>query len=266
MNIGKLSLKAAVSAAWAERYAAVVAATGATAEFHHSGDAFARAFHADRDVDLVVLDLALATPMLAGHLGPHGPRVLAFGAPENAGVALASNLADFLPDAPTPPELTAAIVAALEPEPLVGVADLSDRAMARLGLLGMQATRVADALARLEGVEPGAPMPVIDAAKARAMIRARRARDRFFRPDIFGEPAWDMLLDLAAAAAEGRDVAVSSLCIAAAVPTTTALRWIRSLSDAGMFERRDDPNDARRAFVTLSAETMAAMARYLEQS
>lgn len=243
----------------------MIAATGATAEFHDSGAAFARAFHADRDVDLVIVDLALATPALAGHLGPHGPRVLAFGAAENAGVALAANLADFIPDAPTPAELTAALAAALDPAPVAGVADLSDRAMARLGLLGAEAARVADVLARLDGAGGPDGMPPIDAAKARAMIRARRTRDRFFRPEIFGEPAWDMLLDLAASAAEGREVAVSSLCIAAAVPTTTALRWIKSLCDAGMFERRDDPLDARRAFITLSAETMAAMARYLAQ-
>ncbi len=75
-----------------------------------------------------------------------------------------------------------------------------------------------------------------------------------------------MLLDLACAATEGHDVAVSSLCIAAAVPTTTALRWIKNLCDAGMFERRDDPRDARRAFISLSGETLAAMARYLAQA
>jgi len=35
------------------------------------------------------------------------------------------------------------------------------------------------------------------------------------------DPAWDMLLDLTAARAESRAVSVSSLCIAAGVPTTT---------------------------------------------
>ena len=72
-----------------------------------------------------------------------------------------------------------------------------------------------------------------------------------------------MLLDLAAAAVEGRSVAVSSLCIAAAVPTTTALRWIRNLCDAGLFVRRDDPADARRAFISLTDDALSAMARYL---
>lgn len=259
-------MKAAVTAAWTDRHSAAIAATGVRAEFHDSGEAFARAFHADRDVDLVILDLGLATPTLAHHLDPYGPRILAFGDAANAGVALAANLADFIPDEPTPAELTAAIAAALEPVPAGDFGDLSDKALARLGALGAQAGRVADALARLEGGGAADDVPPVSAAQVRAIIRSRRSRDRFFRPDIFGEPAWDMLLDLAASAAEGREVAVSSLCIAAAVPTTTALRWIRGLCDAGMFERRNDPLDARRAFISLSDEATAAMARYLAQA
>ena len=72
-----------------------------------------------------------------------------------------------------------------------------------------------------------------------------------------------MLLDLTAARAEARAVSVSSLCIAAGVPTTTALRWIRNLCESGLFERRDDPHDARRAFIALAEPSAAAMANYL---
>jgi DNA-binding MarR family transcriptional regulator len=72
-----------------------------------------------------------------------------------------------------------------------------------------------------------------------------------------------MLLDLTAAQLEGKPVPVSSLCIAAAVPTTTALRWIRSLSEAGLFERRVDPSDARRTYINLSSDAASAMLGYL---
>jgi hypothetical protein len=41
--------------------------------------------------------------------------------------------------------------------------------------------------------------------------------------DLFADPGWDILLDLYAARQEGKQVSVSSLCIAAAVPPTTAL-------------------------------------------
>jgi DNA-binding MarR family transcriptional regulator len=73
-----------------------------------------------------------------------------------------------------------------------------------------------------------------------------------------------MLLDLMAARVEMQRVAVSSLCIAAAVPPTTALRWIKSLCDQGLFVRVADPEDGRRVFIELSAETATMMEAYLK--
>jgi hypothetical protein len=96
----------------------------------------------------------------------------------------------------------------------------------------------------------------------REIIKLRRLRERFFPPDLFADPAWDILLDLKAAAQEGRHVSVSSLCIAAAVPPTTALRWISAMTESGMLLRRQDPADARRVFIELSAETSAKMDDY----
>lgn len=93
----------------------------------------------------------------------------------------------------------------------------------------------------------------------RAMIRVRRLRDSFFDASLFADPGWDMLLDLMAARIEQRQVAVSSLCIAAAVPPTTALRWIKTMTEAGLFARRCDPRDGRRVFIDLSDEATGAM-------
>ncbi|HYJ53384.1 MAG TPA: winged helix DNA-binding protein [Allosphingosinicella sp.] len=102
-----------------------------------------------------------------------------------------------------------------------------------------------------------------DAPAVRAIIRARRMRERFFLGEIFADPAWDMLLDLMAARIEGKRVAVSSLCIAAAVPATTALRWIKMLTDRGLFVRSADPQDGRRVYIELSDEAAQALAAYL---
>lgn len=88
--------------------------------------------------------------------------------------------------------------------------------------------------------------------RIRHLISMRRLRDRFFSPDLFADPAWDILLDLSASRLEGRSVSVSSLCIAAAVPPTTALRWIRMMTDQGLLERRADSADARRMFVDIA--------------
>ncbi|HMO74793.1 MAG TPA: MarR family transcriptional regulator [Sphingopyxis sp.] len=102
-------------------------------------------------------------------------------------------------------------------------------------------------------------------AKAvRRMLRQRRMREQYFPADLFADPAWDMLLDLYAARLERQPVSVSSLCIAAAVPATTALRWIKTMTDAGLFLREADPSDGRRIFLALAEGAYDAMARYFE--
>ncbi|MFM9977904.1 MAG: hypothetical protein ACKVOP_07670 [Sphingomonadaceae bacterium] len=152
----------------------------------------------------------------------------------------------------------------------------------RLQRLADEVSRIARTLADLATSEPSAlavrdaatgfrassdwetarPEP-IDAAEIRTIIRLRRLRDRYFPGDLFADPAWDMLLDLMAARIDGHRVAVSSLCIAAAVPPTTALRWIKTMTDNGLFVRVSDPDDGRRIFIDLADATMASMTAYL---
>ncbi len=141
--------------------------------------------------------------------------------------------------------------------------------------LSEEVSRIANILAALsEGSDrPAAPQDeessetgadkVLDASFVRSIIRARRMRDQFFPAPIFADPAWDMLLDLMAARLDKERVAVSSLCIAAAVPATTALRWIRTMTDHGFFVRTADPEDRRRVYIGLSDEAARAMAAYL---
>ena len=107
---------------------------------------------------------------------------------------------------------------------------------------------------------------VLDATAIRAIIRARRLRESYFPASLFADPAWDMLLDLMAARLEGTPVAVSSLCIASAVPATTALRWIRTLTDKGLLVRVADPRDGRRVFIDLSDQTARMVAEYLRSA
>ncbi|WP_066558872.1 winged helix DNA-binding protein [Croceicoccus bisphenolivorans] len=103
------------------------------------------------------------------------------------------------------------------------------------------------------------------AALVREIIRQRQLRSRFFEGDLFADPAWDILLDLTAAYIEGQQVSVSSLCIAACVPPTTALRWIGQMTESGLLDRVRDPADKRRAFVELSSKARDAMAAYFDR-
>jgi hypothetical protein len=96
----------------------------------------------------------------------------------------------------------------------------------------------------------------------RQMIRHRQQRARFFRADLFSDPAWDMLLDLTAAAGEMKQVSVTSLCIASCVPPSTALRWITQMIGCGLLRRVEDKMDRRRAFIELTEQAADNMARY----
>lgn len=109
--------------------------------------------------------------------------------------------------------------------------------------------------------------PSLDAAYTvvvlRRLIQERRIRERFFKDVRFGEPAWDIILDLTLAWFEGKTVAVSSLCIASGVPMSTAMRWINDMIEAGLIVRWIDPTDGRRNLMQISPATRDAMLRYL---
>jgi len=152
----------------------------------------------------------------------------------------------------------------------------SDSGAARLRRLSDEVARIAATLARLSAGPQATPArasladnsgdaPVIDPEAVRAVIRARRLRARYFDAELFADPAWDMLLDLTQAELDRLRVPVSSLCIAAAVPATTALRWIKTMTDLGLFVRRADPHDGRRVFVEMSQDTSLAMRRYFAE-
>jgi hypothetical protein len=148
----------------------------------------------------------------------------------------------------------------------------SDNNAERLRQLSEEVSRIASTLARLS-TGPGTPVrtleplpagdvPPLSADTVRSVIRARRLRARYFRDELFADPAWDMLLDLLQAEIAQLRVPVSSLCIAASVPATTALRWLKSMVSQGIFIRRADPHDGRRVFVELAPEASQALRRY----
>jgi hypothetical protein len=156
---------------------------------------------------------------------------------------------------------------------------IRDQDVTRMRRFQEEVARIADSLSRLTRSELPERMANVrtdvlafrsetdvadtDAHEIRRVIRARRMRSEFFVGDLFADPAWDMLLDLYAAELEHRQISVSSLCIAAAVPPTTALRWIGTLHEAGLFDRKADPNDRRRAYIALSDTARQGMERYI---
>lgn len=147
----------------------------------------------------------------------------------------------------------------------------NEDASKRLQQLSDEVSRIATTLARMSS----GPLQVGDQANERdncktapsmnaikAVIRERRLRARFFDEELFADPAWDILLELLLAEVNQCRVPVSSLCVAANVPTTTALRYITSMTESGLLRRRSDPTDGRRVFVELSPQASDALHRY----
>lgn len=91
----------------------------------------------------------------------------------------------------------------------------------------------------------------------------RQARKQFFQnPHLFGEPCWDIILDLTRAGLEGKQISITSACIASGVPPTTALRWIAALEREGIIARSHDSHDKRRMFVHMTEHGLKLMQSY----
>jgi DNA-binding MarR family transcriptional regulator len=130
----------------------------------------------------------------------------------------------------------------------------------RLHLLGNQMLNLASEVSQRGGDGHEVRRAVAELARdsgfwgvlAEELYRDRRRRASHLPSHLLGEPAWDILLDLYIAEKRNQSVSVTSACIAAAVPLTTALRWLRQLERDGLVERRDDQSDARRRYVRLT--------------
>jgi len=104
-------------------------------------------------------------------------------------------------------------------------------------------------------------------AVAHRLYRERRARLQSFSQSfaIFGEPGWDILLEIYLADTVGRAMSVGTACLAADVAQTTGLRWLAKLEKVGLVTRKDDPRDGRRGLVLLTTRGRSEMERYLAQ-
>lgn len=100
--------------------------------------------------------------------------------------------------------------------------------------------------------------------EARALLTGRRERGRCFKGVRFADPSWDMILELYVADVEAQPVAVSQLCGMSGGSMTTALRHIEQLEALGYIARSPDPEDRRRANVTMLPRLRAAVEQWLD--
>lgn len=131
--------------------------------------------------------------------------------------------------------------------------------------------RVREAAAQARGdlvaTVPAGPEEPSDLERARAIFAHRRARDAAAGglADIFGEPAWDLLLATYIAYEEGRALHLSAAAATAAIRPLVAERWLavlrqrRLLHPAGEGTSGDAP-------LSLTAAGMALVLRCVGQA
>jgi hypothetical protein len=132
-------------------------------------------------------------------------------------------------------------------------------------LSGEQFARLAAAASEAQTTRSNSPFfepehrssRVIERVSAGLKLRARR--DAQLGGDMFGEPAWDILLDLFIGRTEGRKTNSTSASIASRAPTSTALRYLGILEQRGLITRRTAEHDMRVHYVQLTDDAYQSM-------
>lgn len=95
------------------------------------------------------------------------------------------------------------------------------------------------------------------------ILEARFRREELF-PNLFSDPAWDILLRVFLAEITQQRASVTVLAMDTRVPLTTALRWIDVMVKEGMLIRHTDQRDRRRTFIELRSETSSKLRDYFQ--
>lgn len=95
-------------------------------------------------------------------------------------------------------------------------------------------------------------------------IRRRKRRVELLgvSHDIFSMPAWELLLELFLADLLGKPNSVSTVGLDTSIPQSTVQRWLVVLEKLQLVQRRRDPLDKRRQWVSLTRKAHKALRRY----
>lgn len=101
-------------------------------------------------------------------------------------------------------------------------------------------------------------------AIAKWLYWSRGLRPETLSSSLFGEPAWDLLLDLYIREKSGSRSSVTSACIGSRAPHTTALRHIEALRRSGWIKRIPDEADKRRFWLALTPTAITKLDRHFD--
>jgi ActR/RegA family two-component response regulator/DNA-binding MarR family transcriptional regulator len=92
-----------------------------------------------------------------------------------------------------------------------------------------------------------------------------RLREKIFGPLVQNHAVWMLLLALWDSQQSGTELTIKSVAYTAGLPLSSALRKINEMCASGLVQRRGDPDDARRSFVTLTPQGQTYFARFFSE-
>lgn len=95
------------------------------------------------------------------------------------------------------------------------------------------------------------------------LLLVNRERERLLHKSIFGDPAWEISIELLKRGLRNEAIPVSSACTASCAPLTTSLRWVRNMEKLNLVERWNDPKDKRRDLIKLSDDYLHELNKLL---
>jgi DNA-binding MarR family transcriptional regulator len=92
----------------------------------------------------------------------------------------------------------------------------------------------------------------------------RKLRAIEFSSELFGEPGWDMLLELYMREESGMSVGFEDLQEAANIPSSVTSRWVKVLQNEGLITRGRRLIKDEKALFELSTQGREKLERYLD--
>jgi hypothetical protein len=100
---------------------------------------------------------------------------------------------------------------------------------------------------------------------AREELNRRRRRMTVLPESMFGEAAWEILLQLYIEQ-QGARLNIARLVDRLGIPGSSALRWLNYLQDRQLVRREDHPTDQRVVFIMLTTAAMDALDAYFSEA
>jgi DNA-binding transcriptional ArsR family regulator len=142
----------------------------------------------------------------------------------------------------------------------IGIEESSLRS--RLKALQAQIKQFKAAISEVQPQTVESDVPPVDPQLVRDHIATLARREEILGSNLFGDPAWELLLQGFAAALSYERLTTSIFITRVKLPPSTTSRWLKKLEADGLLQRETDPFDARLSLISLTPQAFEGLVRY----